>query len=125
MTRLSLGVENFDDDVLEENGRAHRSPEIFKAYDWAREIDTTSPDYVKWTQWIFLKLFKRGLAYQSEVAVNWCAELGTVLANEEVINGLSERGGHPVERVPLRQWVLKITEYADRLLDRNLNRDRR
>jgi leucyl-tRNA synthetase len=86
------------------------------SYDWAREIDTTSPEYVKWTQWIFLKLFKRGLAYQSEVAVNWCAELGTVLANEEVINGLSERGEHPVERIPLRQWVLKITAYADRLL---------
>jgi len=87
------------------------------SYDWSREIDTTSPDYVKWTQWIFLRLFARGLAYQSEVAVNWCAELGTVLANEEVINGLSERGGHPVERVPLRQWVLKITAYADRLLE--------
>jgi len=87
------------------------------SYDWAREIDTTSPDYVKWTQWIFLKLFERGLAYQSEVPVNWCAALGTVLANEEVINGLSERGGHPVERVPLRQWVLKITAYADRLLE--------
>jgi len=87
------------------------------SYDWEREIDTTSPDYVKWTQWIFLRLFARGLAYQSEVAVNWCAELGTVLANEEVINGLSERGGHPVERIPLRQWVLKITAYADRLLE--------
>ena len=87
------------------------------SYDWAREIDTTSPQYVKWTQWIFLKLFERGLAYQNEVPVNWCPALGTVLANEEVINGLSERGGHPVERVPLRQWVLKITAYADRLLD--------
>ena len=86
------------------------------SYDWAREIDTTSPDYVKWTQWIFLKLFERGLAYQSEIPVNWCAALGTVLANEEVIGGLSERGGHPVERVPLRQWVLRITAYADRLL---------
>ena len=86
------------------------------SYDWAREIDTTSPDYVKWTQWIFLKLFERGLAYQSEIPVNWCPALGTVLANEEVINGLSERGGHPVERVPLRQWVLRITAYADRLL---------
>ena len=86
------------------------------SYDWSREIDTTSPDYVKWTQWIFLKLFERGLAYQSEIPVNWCPALGTVLANEEVINGLSERGGHPVERVPLRQWVLKITAYADRLL---------
>ena len=87
------------------------------SYDWSREIDTTDANYVKWTQWIFLKLFKRGLAYQSELAVNWCPELGTVLANEEVINGLSERGGHPVERVPLRQWVLKITAYADRLLE--------
>jgi leucyl-tRNA synthetase len=86
------------------------------SYDWSREIDTTSPDYVRWTQWIFLQLFKRGLAYQNEVPVNWCPALGTVLANEEVINGLSERGGHPVERVPLRQWVLKITAYADRLL---------
>jgi len=87
------------------------------SYDWAREIDTTSADYVRWTQWIFLKLFERGLAYQSEIPVNWCAALGTVLANEEVINGLSERGGHPVERIPLRQWVLKITAYADRLLE--------
>ena len=87
------------------------------SYDWAREIDTTSPDYVRWTQWIFLELFRRGLAYQNEVPVNWCPALGTVLANEEVINGLSERGGHPVERVPLRQWVLKITAYADRLLE--------
>jgi leucyl-tRNA synthetase len=86
------------------------------SYDWDREIDTTSPDYVRWTQWIFLTLFKRGLAYQNEVPVNWCPALGTVLANEEVINGVSERGGHPVERVPVRQWVLKITAYADRLL---------
>ncbi len=87
------------------------------SYDWSREIDTTSPGYVKWTQWIFLRLFERGLAYQNEVPVNWCPALGTVLANEEVVNGLSERGGHPVERVPLRQWVLKITAYADRLLE--------
>ena len=87
------------------------------SYDWDREIDTTSPEYVRWTQWIFLKLFERGLAYQNEVPVNWCPALGTVLANEEVVNGLSERGGHPVERVPLRQWVLKITAYADRLLE--------
>jgi leucyl-tRNA synthetase len=86
------------------------------SYDWSREIDTTSPEYVKWTQWIFLRLFERGLAYQSEIPVNWCPALGTVLANEEVINGVSERGGHPVDRIPLRQWVLKITAYADRLL---------
>ena len=87
------------------------------SYDWSREIDTTSPEYVKWTQWIFLKLFERDLAYQSEVPVNWCAALGTVLANEEIVNGVSERGGHPVERIPLRQWVLRITAYADRLLE--------
>jgi len=85
------------------------------SYDWDRELATTDIDYVKWTQWIFLQLFNKGLAEQSEVSVNWCPALGTVLANEEVIDGLSERGDHPVERLPLRQWVLKITEYADRL----------
>ena len=86
------------------------------SYDWTREVDTTDPAYVRWTQWIFLQLFHSGLAYQDEVSVNWCAALGTVLANEEVIDGKSERGQHPVERVPLRQWMLKITAYADRLL---------
>lgn len=122
------------------------------SYDWDREIDTTDPNYFKWTQWIFLLLFdtwfdpeaKKGrpiselsippnvmqegegavqryrdehrLAYQSEAPVNWCPALGTVLANEEVINGKSERGGHPVVRLPLRQWMLRITAYADRLL---------
>src|SRR5271165_732798 len=85
------------------------------SYDWSREVDTTDPAYVKWTQWIFLKLFERGLAYQAEIPVNWCPALGTVLANEEVIDGKSERGGHPIERVPLRQWMLRITAYADRL----------
>ena len=85
------------------------------SYDWSREIDTTDAAYVRWTQWIFLQMFKRGLAVQSEVPVNWCPALGTVLANEEVIDGKSERGGHPVERLPLRQWLLKITAYADRL----------
>jgi leucyl-tRNA synthetase len=123
------------------------------SYDWDREVDTTDPDYVKWTQWIFLQLFdtwydpeqKRGrpirelpipeevraqgeravrayqdgkrLAYQAEVPVNWCAGLGTVLANEEVIDGKSEVGGFPVVRMPLRQWLLRITAYADRLID--------
>ena len=86
------------------------------SYDWDREINTTDPEYYKWTQWIFLKLYEMGLAYVDEVAVNWCPALGTVLANEEVIDGKSERGGHPVERRPMRQWVLKITAYADRLL---------
>jgi leucyl-tRNA synthetase len=85
------------------------------SYDWDREVDTTDPGYVKWTQWIFLQLFKKGLAFQAEVPVNWCPALGTVLANEEVIDGKSERGGHPVVRLPLRQWMLKITAYADRL----------
>lgn len=85
------------------------------SYDWDREIATTDVEYVKWTQWIFLQLYKTGLAEQSSVSVNWCPALGTVLANEEVINGLSERGDHPVTRLPLRQWVLKITDYADRL----------
>ncbi|MFM7148620.1 MAG: class I tRNA ligase family protein, partial [Gemmataceae bacterium] len=123
------------------------------SYDWDREVDTTDPDYFKWTQWIFLVLYdtwydhqaKKGrpiselpipaevrsggedairryqdgkrLAYQAEVPVNWCAELGTVLANEEVIDGKSERGGHPVVRMPLRQWLLRITDYAERLID--------
>jgi leucyl-tRNA synthetase len=119
------------------------------SYDWDREVNTTDPDYYKWTQWIFLKLFnsyfdeteqkarpieqlpipdglnaaeKQGyiddhrLAYEAEVAVNWCPELGTVLANEEVIGGVSERGGHPVIRKPMRQWMLRITKYAERLL---------
>ncbi len=85
------------------------------SYDWSREVDTTDPGYFRWTQWIFLQLFKRGLAFQAEIPVNWCPELGTVLANEEIIDGKSERGNHPVERVPLRQWMLKITAYADRL----------
>jgi leucyl-tRNA synthetase len=87
------------------------------SYDWEREVDTTDPGYVKWTQWIFLQMFHRGLAFQSEVPVNWCPALGTVLANEEVKDGRSERGGHPVFRTPLRQWMLKITAYADRLLE--------
>src|SRR5712664_492231 len=123
------------------------------SYDWDREVDTTDPQYFKWTQWIFLQLFdtwydteaKRGrpiaelpipadvqakgeaavreyrdshrLAYQSEAPVNWCPALGTVLANEEVVDGKSERGGHPVVRMPLRQWMLRITAYAERLLN--------
>lgn len=87
------------------------------SYDWDREVNTTDPHYYKWTQWIFLKLYEKGLAYIDEVAVNWCPALGTVLANEEVIDGKSERGGHPVERRPMKQWMLKITAYADRLLE--------
>jgi leucyl-tRNA synthetase len=86
------------------------------SYDWQREVNTTSPEYYRWTQWIFLQLYKKGLAYQAEIPVNWCPALGTVLANEEVIDGRSERGGHPVVRKPMRQWVLRITAYAERLL---------
>jgi len=87
------------------------------SFDWSREVCTCAPDYYKWTQRIFLVLHERGLAYQAEVAVNWCPALKTVLANEEVIDGKSERGGHPVVRTPMRQWMLKITAYADRLLE--------
>ncbi|MBS1369649.1 MAG: leucine--tRNA ligase [Lentisphaeria bacterium] len=86
------------------------------SYDWSREINTTHPAYFKWTQWIFSQLHKKGLAYLDEIPVNWCPALGTVLANEEVINGLSERGNHPVIRRPMKQWMLRITEYAERLL---------
>lgn len=87
------------------------------SYDWDREIKTTDPSYYKWTQWIFLKLYEKGLAYEDYRLVNWCPALGTVLANEEVIDGKSERGGFPVERRPMKQWVLKITAYADKLLE--------
>ena len=86
------------------------------SYDWDREVNTTDPKYYRWTQWIFEQLYKKGLAYVAEVPVNWCPALGTVLANEEVIDGRSERGNHPVVRKPMRQWMLKITEYAERLL---------
>ena len=86
------------------------------SYDWDREVNTTDPDYFRWTQWIFLKLYEQGLAYEASVPVNWCPGLGTVLANEEVIDGKSEVGGFPVERRPMRQWMLRITAYAERLL---------
>ena len=86
------------------------------SYDWDREIATSDPVYYKWTQWIFTKLFERGLAYEAEVNVNFCPALGTVLANEEVEDGKSKEGGYPVERRPLKQWILKITAYADRLI---------
>ncbi|MCR8969222.1 leucine--tRNA ligase [Facklamia sp. 7083-14-GEN3] len=87
------------------------------SYDWEREFSTTDPSYYKWTQWIFTKLYEKGLAYQADVTVNWCEALGTVLANEEIVDGVSERGGYPVVRRPMKQWVLKITAYAQRLLD--------
>jgi len=87
------------------------------SYDWSRELSTTDPDFVRWTQWIFLKLYERGLAYQAEVPVNWCPAQGTVLANEEVKDGKYVETGEPVERRLMRQWMLKITAYADRLLE--------
>ncbi|MCO4468101.1 valyl-tRNA synthetase [Streptococcus infantarius subsp. infantarius] len=88
------------------------------SYDWDREVNTTDPNYYKWTQWIFTKLYEKGLAYEAEVPVNWVEELGTAIANEEVLpDGTSERGGYPVVRKPMRQWMLKITAYAERLLE--------
>ena len=87
------------------------------AYDWSREVDTTDPNYYKWTQWIFLQLFKKGLAYESTVPINWCPSCKTGLANEEVFNGKCERCGHEIERRALRQWILKITDYAEQLLE--------
>jgi leucyl-tRNA synthetase len=87
------------------------------SYDWDREIATSNVDYYKWTQWIFVQLYNKGLAYESDMNVNWCPALGTVLANEEVIDGKSEVGGHPVVQTKMKQWVLKITEYAERLLN--------
>lgn len=100
--------------AIESFGKTLRS--VGFSFDWSREISTCDPKYYKWTQFIFLKLFERGLAYQKEVPVNWCPELKTVLANDEIIDGKSERGGHPVIRVPMKQWMLKITDYAERLL---------
>ena len=86
-------------------------------YDWSREIDTTDPEYYKWTQWIFLKLFAKGLAYESHEPINWCPSCQTGLANEDLEGGKCERCGSVVEKKPIRQWVLKITDYADRLLE--------
>ncbi|WZY00739.1 leucine--tRNA ligase [Bacillus sp. FSL W7-1360] len=116
--QYALDTGNHPADFTAENVATFKRQmkELGFSYDWSREINTTDPSYYKWTQWIFIKLYEKGLAYIDEVAVNWCPALGTVLANEEVIDGVSERGGHPVERRPMKQWVLKITEYAERLL---------
>jgi len=95
----------------------HQLQSLGFSYDWSREFATSDPDYYKWTQWIFTKLFEKGLAYEAEVNVNFCPALGTVLANEEVENGKSKEGGYPVVRRPLKQWILKITAYADRLIE--------
>ena len=117
--QYALDTGNHPKDFTEKNIDVFRAQiqSLGFSYDWDREISTTDPKYYKWTQWIFTKLYEKDLAYVAEMPVNWCPELGTVLANEEVIDGLSERGQHPVYRVLMRQWVLKITEYAERLLD--------
>ncbi|MFC0187805.1 leucine--tRNA ligase [Fictibacillus aquaticus] len=117
--QYALDTGNDPAEFTEQNINTFRRQikELGFSYDWDREVNTTDPDYYKWTQWIFLQLYKKGLAYVAEVPVNWCEALGTVLANEEVIDGKSERGGHPVVRKPMKQWMLKITEYADRLLE--------
>ena len=95
----------------------HQIKSLGFSYDWSKEIATCDSSYYKWTQGIFTKLFKEDLAYVANIPVNFCPELGTVLANEEVIDGKSERGGYPVIKMPMRQWVLKITNYADKLID--------
>lgn len=117
--QYALDTGNSPAEFTEHNINTFRSQikSLGFSYDWDREVNTTDPNYYKWTQWIFLKLFEKGLAYVDEVPVNWCPALGTVLANEEIIDGKSERGGHPVERRPMRQWMLKITAYGDRLLE--------
>ncbi|AZS14414.1 leucine--tRNA ligase [Paenibacillus lutimineralis] len=114
---ISTGEHPRDFTIKNVNNFRRQIKSLGFSYDWDREISTTDPDYYKWTQWIFIQLYKKGLAYVAEIPVNWCPALGTVLANEEVIDGKSERGGHPVIRKPMRQWVLKITEYAERLLE--------
>ena len=91
--------------------------QINAIYDWDMELNTTDPDYFKWTQWIFVKMFEKGLAYEKEFPINWCPSCKTGLANEEVVDGKCERCGTAVTKKNLRQWMLKITEYADRLLD--------
>ena len=91
--------------------------EIGAVYDWDREVNTTDPEYYKWTQWIFLKMFEKGLAYEKEMPLNWCPNCKAVLANEEATNGICDRCGSSVTKKMLRQWMLKITDYADRLLE--------
>lgn len=117
--QFALKTGNHPDEFTKENINTFRNQikSLGLSYDWSREISTTDKNYVKWTQWIFTVLYEKGLAYVDEIPVNYSPELGTVLANEEVINGKSEVGGFDVIRVPMRQWVLKITEYAERLLE--------
>lgn len=113
---IKTGTHPRDTTVVNIDTFRRQIQELGLAYDWDREIDTTDPEYYKWTQWIFTKLVERGLAYEADMPVNWCPALKCVLANEEIVNGKSEVGGHPVERRNMRQWVLKITDYAEELL---------
>ncbi|HZJ87167.1 MAG TPA: leucine--tRNA ligase [Erysipelothrix sp.] len=117
--QFALNTGNHPEDFTKENieNFKRQIKSLGLSYDWSKEVSTTDTNYVKWTQWIFTKLYDQGLAYIDEKPVNFCPELGTVLANEEVIDGKSEVGGYDVIRVPMRQWVLKITEYAERLLE--------
>ena len=123
---FGLPTENFaiknhiHPEIVTKNNIAHFKKQIQSlgiSFDWSREVNTTDPDYYKWTQWIFLQLFKRDLAYKKEMSVNWCTSCKCVLANEEVVNGVCERCGSEVVRRVKSQWMLKITEYADRLID--------
>lgn len=109
-----------DPEVVTKNNIANFKRQLNKlgfSYDWDREVTTSDPNYYKWTQWVFEQMYKNGLAYEAEVPVNWSPDLGTVVANEEVIDGKTERGGYPVYRKNMRQWMLKMTAYADRLLE--------
>ena len=123
---FGLPTENFaiknhiHPEIVTKNNIAHFKEQLVSlgfSFDWSREINTTDPDYYKWTQWIFLKLFEKGLAYKKEMAVNWCTSCKCVLANEEVVNGVCERCGSEVVHKVKSQWMLKITEYAQRLID--------
>ena len=114
---IQTGVHPAQSTAVNTDNFRRQLKKIGLSYDWAREINTSEPSYYRWTQWIFKRLHEKGLAYQAEVPVWWCEELKTVLANEEVINGRSERGNYPCVRRPLKQWMLKITAYAERLLE--------
>ena len=123
---FGLPTENFaiknhiHPEIVTKNNIAHFKEQLVSlgfSFDWSREINTTDPDYYKWTQWIFLKLFEKGLAYKKEMSVNWCTSCKCVLANEEVVNGVCERCGSEVVHKVKSQWMLKITEYAQRLID--------
>lgn len=119
--QYAMKTGRYPADITKENVTNFRGQmqRLGLSYDWDREVNTTDPKYYKWTQWIFEQLYKHDLAYEDKIMVNWAPDLmgGTVVANEEVIDGKTERGGFPVYRVPMRQWVLKITKYADRLID--------